>query len=293
VIIADAIKNAASTLSARGVSNARLDAEVLLRFILNRDRAWFITHANEPLDEDKRGLFEEAVTRRARREPLQYIIGRQEFWGLDFIVGPDVLIPRPETELVVETALRAAEHGRRSTEGDTPFTIVDLCTGSGCIAVSLAREIRNARLFAIDTSGKALAIARENARKHGVSERVRFLEGDLFQPLEELDVRGQVDIVTANPPYIRSSDLRGLQPEVRDFEPEVALIAGPRGKELHQRIIDRAPAFLKRHGALIMEMGEGQAEGLIEIMNENGRYTAPEILKDLAGIERVIVAKKL
>ncbi len=291
--IAEAINKAASTLSARGVSDARLDAEVLLRFILNRDRAWFMTHADEPLDEDKQGLFEKAVTRRAKREPLQYIVGSQEFWGLDFIVGPDVLIPRPETELVVETALKITGHGRRSTEGDTPFMIVDLCTGSGCIAVSLAREIRNARLFAIDTSGKALAIARENARKHGVSERIRFLEGDLFQPLEELDVRGQVDIVTANPPYIRSGDLRGLQPEVRDFEPEIALIAGPMGKELHQKIIDRAPAFLKRHGALIMEMGEGQAEGLIEIMNKNGRYAAPEILKDLAGIDRVIVAEKL
>jgi release factor glutamine methyltransferase len=292
VTLAEAINKAASTLSAHGVSNARLDAEVLLRFILGKDRAWLLTHADEPLDEDQRNLFEKAVDRRAKREPLQYIIGRQEFWGLDFIVGPDVLIPRPETELVVETALKITEHGSRSTESNTPFTIVDLCTGSGCIAVSLAHEIRNARFFALDSSGKALAIARENARKHGVSERIRFLAGDLFQPLEELDVRGQVDIVTANPPYIRSGDLRGLQPEVRDFEPEVALIAGPGGKELHQEIIDRAPAFLKRHGALIMEMGEGQAEGLIEIMNENGKYTAPEILKDLAGMDRVIVAKK-
>jgi release factor glutamine methyltransferase len=293
VTIAEAINKAASTLSAHGVSNAGLDAEVLLRFILNRDRAWFMTHANEPLDEDKRGLFEKTVSRRAKREPLQYIIGKQEFWGLDFIVRPDVLIPRPETELVVETTLKITEHGRRSTEGDTPFTIVDLCTGSGCIAVSLAREMRNARLFAIDTSGKAVAIARENARKHGVSERIRFLEGDLFQPLEELDVRGQVDIVTANPPYIRSGDLRGLQPEVRDFEPELALIAGPMGKELHQKIIDRAPAFLKKHGSLIMEMGEGQAEALHAMVNKDGRYGTPEILKDLAGIDRVIVAEKL
>ena len=274
------------------MSNARLDAEVLLRFILNRDRAWFMTHANEPLDEDKRGLFEKAVARRAKREPLQYIVGKQEFWGLDFIVRPEVLIPRPETELVVETALKITERVRRSTEADTPFTIVDLCTGSGCIAVSLAREMRNARFFAIDTSGKALAVARENARKHGVSERIRFLKGDLFQPLEELDFRSQVDIVTANPPYIRSGDLRGLQPEVRDYEPEIALIAGPEGGEIHQKIIEAAPAFLKKHGSLIMEMGEGQAEALIEIMNENGKYAAPEILKDLAGIERVIVAKK-
>jgi release factor glutamine methyltransferase len=293
VTLAEAIKKAASTLSAHSVSNARLDAEVLLRFILDRDRAWLMTHADDPLDDDKRGLFEKAIDRRAKREPLQYIIGRQEFWGLDFIVGPDVLIPRPETELVVETTLKTTEHGRRSIEGDALFTIVDLCTGSGCIAVSLAREIRNARFFAIDTSGKALAMARENARKHGVSERIRFLEGDLFQPLEELDVRGQVDIVTANPPYIRSSDLRGLQPEVRDFEPEVALIAGPGGREIHQKIIEAAPAFLKKHSSLIMEMGEGQAKALLAMVNKDGRYGTPEILKDLAGIDRVIVAEKL
>jgi release factor glutamine methyltransferase len=252
-----------------------------------------MTHVDDPLDDDKRGLFEKAIDRRAKREPLQYIIGRQEFWGLDFIVGPDVLIPRPETELVVETTLKTTEHGRRSIEGDALFTIVDLCTGSGCIAVSLAREIRNARFFAIDTSGKALAIARENARKHGVSERIRFLEGDLFQPLEELAVRNQVDIITANPPYIRSGDLRGLQPEVRDFEPEIALIAGPGGREIHQKIIEAAPAFLKKHSSLIMEMGEGQAKALLAMVNKDGRYGTPEILKDLAGIDRVIVAEKL
>src|SRR3972149_6196851 len=130
--------------------------------------------------------------------------------------------------------------------------------------------MRNARFFAIDTSGKALAVARENARKHGVSERIRFLEGDLFQPLEELDFRSQVDIVTANPPYIRSGDLRGLQPEVRDYEPEIALIAGPEGGEIHQKIIEAAPAFLKKHGSPLMEMGEGQAEGPIASIKQNG-----------------------
>ncbi len=275
------------------MSNARLDAEVLLRFILGKDRAWLIIHAAEPLDGERQRLFEEAVNRRAKREPLQYIVGRQEFRGLDFIVTPDVLIPRPETELVVEAALTITERGRRPAEGDTPLVIVDLCTGSGCIAVSLAQELRTARFFATDTSGKALAVARENARKHDVSERIRFLDGNLFEPIEELDIRGQVDIVTANPPYIRSGDLRSLQPEVRDFEPEIALIAGPRGREIQQRIIDRAPAFLKKHGALIMEMGESQAGALLTSINKDGRYGPPEILKDLAGIERVIVAKKV
>lgn len=284
--LAEAIKKAASTLSAHGVSDARLDAEVLLRFILDRDRAWLITHANEPLAGDKRKLFEDAVNRRAKREPLQHITGRQEFWGFDFRVTPDVLIPRPETEFVVESAIRAA--GKRPG-----LTIIDLCTGSGCIAVSLAKELPGARIFATDVSEKALSVARENAGSHDVSSRIRFIEGDLFEPLEELDLRGRVDIITANPPYIRSGDLPALQPEVKKFEPERALISGPEGTEIHRSILEAAPDFLKKRGAVIMEMGLGQAEGLIKIVNEDGRYSAPEILKDLAGIDRVIVAKKV
>jgi release factor glutamine methyltransferase len=286
VTIAEAIKKAKLTLSAHGVDNAMLDAEVLLRFILGKDRTWVITHANEPLDAERSRHFAEVVDRRATREPLQYITGKQEFCGIEFIVTPDVLIPRPETELVVESAIRTA--GKRQG-----LTVIDLCTGSGCIAVSLAKELPGARIFATDVSEKALSVARENARRQDVSDRIRFVEGDLFEPLAEFDIRGKVDILTANPPYIRSGDLRGLQPEVRDFEPEIALIAGPRGKELHQKIIDRAPAFLKKHGSLIMEMGEGQADALAKIVSESGSYESPEILKDLAGIERVIVARKL
>ncbi len=262
-----------------------LDAEVLLRFVIGKDRTWVITHAHEPLDADRYRHFAEVVDRRATREPLQYITGKQEFWGIEFIVTPDVLIPRPETELVVESAVRTA--GKRPG-----LTIIDLCTGSGCIAVSLAKELPGARIFATDVSEKALSVARKNARRQDVSDRIRFVEGDLFEPIAELDIRGKVDILTANPPYIRSGDLRGLQPEVRDFEPEIALIAGPRGREIHQIIIEAAPAFLKKRGTLIMEMGEGQADALVKIVNENGSYEPPEILKDLAGIERVIVAQK-
>ena len=182
------------------------------------------------------------IERRAQREPLQYITGRQEFWGLDFMVTPDVLIPRPETELIVETALAACQDRSR------PLTIIDLCTGSGCIAISLAKELPAARIFATDTSAKALAVARENARRHGVSDRIRFLEGDLFGPLEELDLQGQVDIIVSNPPYVPSGDRPALQPEVRDYEPELALFAGPEGTEIHRRIIGTAPRFLKKNG---------------------------------------------
>lgn len=284
--IAEAINRAAQKLSGCGITNARLDAEVLLSHILERDRAWLITHNNDGLDNERYKLFEDAIDRRSRREPLQYIIGRQEFWGLEFTVTHDVLIPRPETELLIETAINILRDANKQA------MIVDLCTGSGCVAVSLAKELANARIFAVDKSSQALAVARENAQRHGVSDRIRFLEGDLYAPLEELDIRGLVDVITANPPYIRSGDLPMLQPEVRDYEPELALIAGTEGTEVQQKIIESATDLLEKHGTLIMEMGMGQAEILKRMIDEVGTYDKPEILKDLAGIDRVLVVKK-
>jgi release factor glutamine methyltransferase len=166
--------------------------------------------------------------------------------------------------------------------------IVDVCTGSGCIAVSLAKDLPASRIFATDRSGRALAVARENARKHAVGGQIRFLEGDLFRPLDELDLAGKIHVITANPPYIELKDLGLLQPEVRDFEPEIALISGPEGTEIHQRIIADASRFLAKNGALIMEMGIGQSEKLAAMSEATGSFGIPEILKDLAGIDRVI-----
>lgn len=284
--LAEAINSAAIQLSGAGITNARRDAEALLSHLIKKNRAWLITHGDDALDDEWRGLFKDTIQRRAKREPLQYIIGSQEFWGLEFMVTPEVLIPRPETELIIEATL-AIIHDR-----NRPARIIDLCTGSGCIAVSLAKELPVARILAIDKSAKALAVAKENAAQHGVSDRIRFLEGDLFHPLEELDWYGLVDIIASNPPYVQSGDLDTLQPEVRDYEPEMALIAGPEGTELAAIIINTAPAYLKKTGALIMEMGLGQAEALRKMAGKTGAYTTPEIMKDLAGIERVIVARK-
>jgi len=285
VTIAETIRIAAVKLSATGIENSRLDAEVLLAHLLGKDRVWLIAHNNDSLDNDHAGIFEGFIARRARREPLQQIIGKQEFWGLDFIVTPDVLIPRPETEFVVESAIKAANTLA------APL-IVDLCTGSGCIAIGLAKELPSSRIIATDRSDKALFVARENARNCGVASRIRFLEGDLFGPLEELDIQGTVDIIVANPPYIPARELASLQPEVRDYEPEIALIAGPQGTEIHQRIIGEAPRYLKQHGLLIMEMGIGQTETLVHMFKNADAYAVPEVLKDLAGIERVIAIRK-
>jgi release factor glutamine methyltransferase len=285
--LVEAVNSAAITLSTAGIANARLDAEVLLSHILSKDRIWLITHRDDVLDDKDRRAFDAMIQRRTIREPLQYLIGNQEFWGLEFKVTPDVLIPRPETELIIETALAVV------VDRDRRVRIIDLCTGSGCIAVCLAKELASAHVIATDASERALAVARENARKHGVADRIRYLEGDLFEPLEELDIRGQIDIVVSNPPYVRAGELPMLQPEVREYEPELALVAGPDGTEIAARIITFASEYLRKSGTFIMEMGLGQAETLTRMVEATGAYSKPGILKDLAGIERVIVAKKL
>ena len=284
--IAEAITRTAARLAEHQVPDARRDAEVLLGHALGRDRAWLVAHYPDALEEKAARVYEALAIRRAAREPLQYITGVQEFWGLPFAVTPDVLIPRPETELVVETALEAL----RNIEAPI---IVDLCTGSGCIAVSLARVLPQARLFALDRSEAALFVARENARRNDTAARIRFLAGDLLEPLAELDLTGRVDLITANPPYIRSDELESLQREVRDFEPGIALIAGPRGTEIAERIITGAPASLRSGGTLVMELGMGQAEELKGVAARTGLYDRIEVHKDLAGIERVMRAMRM
>jgi len=285
VTIAEAIQQAAETLSAHNVPDARLDAELLLRHALGKDRAWLVVHMQDRLGDEEQHSFEQSIERRCLREPLQYITGTQEFWGLPFRVTADVLIPRPETEFVVEAALTAVS--RNSTA-----VIVDLCTGSGCIAICLAMELVKARIFATDRSDRALQIAQENARLNGVADRIRFLEGNLFGPLEEMDLQGGIDCIVTNPPYVRSSDLAGIQPEVRDFEPEMALVAGPDGTEIAEKIIHRSPEYLKPGGSLVMEMGIGQTAALKKIIEDTRQFGSIGIVKDLAGIERVITAKK-
>ncbi len=271
-------------MAARNVPDARLDAELLLRHALGKERAWLLVHMQDRLGEQVQRSFERSVERRRLREPLQHIIGTQEFWGLPFRVTPDVLIPRPETEFSVEAALKAVS-------GNSAPVIIDLCTGSGCIAISLAKELPTARIFATDRSERALHIAQENARLNSAAGRIRFLEGDLFGPLEELDLLGRIDCIVTNPPYVRSGDLSTLQPEVRDFEPEMALVAGPEGTEISERIIRQAPEYLRQGGSLIMEMGIGQTAALRKIIEDTQKFGTVGVVKDLAGIERVIIAR--
>ena len=230
--------------------------------------------------------YRDLVARRAARHPLQYLTGIQEFWSLSFKVTPAVLIPRPETEGIIEAFLRLC---------DAPDPVVlDVGTGSGCLAVTVARELPGARVFAGDLSEAALAVARENAAAHGVAARIDFRRGDLFGPFRGsghgTDLSGRVDFILTNPPYLGDDEFPGLMPEVRDHEPRGALSAGPDALAVHRRLARECAEFLKPGGHLIAEMGLGQEAALRALYGGQPRLEVTAVLPDLAGIPRVLVA---
>ena len=226
------------------------------------------------------------IERRVAREPLQYILGTQEFCGLEFDVNQTVLIPRPETELLVEYVAQRIPAERRAI-------IIDVCTGSGCIAVAIARLRPRARVIATDLSNPSLDVARKNATHHGVCERITWLEGDLLEPLAEQELEGRVDVIVSNPPYISEADWATLQPEVKMFEPRSALVAGPQGTELHERLLREAGRYLSPGGALIMEIGAGQARAMRRIIEKIPGYRFHRLVYDEAGLERVVIVERV
>ncbi|WP_446745548.1 peptide chain release factor N(5)-glutamine methyltransferase [Silvibacterium acidisoli] len=256
--------------------NPRLDAELLLRHVLQQDRAWLLTHPEVELSAAQSAAYEAAIARRIRHEPIQYIRGTQEFYGLDFLVGPGVLIPRPETEHLVEAALERLP--KRS-----PLSIVDVGTGSGILAVTFAKQLPDARVVAVDLSVDALSIARENARRHDVEDRIRFIESDLLAALP-----GEIfDAVVSNPPYIPDTEV--LEPQVRNYEPEQALFAGADGLDIYRRLIPEAHAALRPKGWLLMEFGHGQRDRLAALLSG---WHELVFVDDLQGIPRVACARR-
>jgi release factor glutamine methyltransferase len=225
------------------------------------------------------------LERRAGREPLQDLLGTQEFCGLEFEVEPGVLIPRPETELLVDEAVR------RTAMSPRPV-IADLGTGSGCIAVSLAKRLPLAVLHATDCSAEALRVARRNAERHGVTGQVTFLEGDLLEPLRERGLSGRVACLVSNPPYIAERDWDTLQPEVKLYEPRVALAGGEDGLAVYRRLVREAADFLAADGWLILEIGRGQAAAVRALIEATQRYGRVDVRPDQAGIERVVSAQR-
>jgi release factor glutamine methyltransferase len=223
------------------------------------------------------------LLRRARQEPVAYITGRKEFWSLDFVVTPDVLIPRPETELVVEVAL---EHAKRCS-GKSQLQILDLGTGSGAIAISLAKELPQAKMAVVDVSAAALQVARRNSERHGVENRIHFLGGDLFEY-----VGGEFDLIVSNPPYVRRGELSSLTAEIRDWEPLTALDGGKDGLDCYRRIIAEAHRHLVPEGAIILEIAADMGEAVADLLSRAGGYTS-SLYQDYAGRDRVIAATKL
>ncbi len=273
------------------IPEAKIDAEYLLSHILKYKRQKLYLNSEKQLTNMEINTFKGFIQRRSKREPIQYIIGEEEFRGLIFKVTRDVLIPRPETELVVEEAVKIIE-GQRAKGKGQKINIIDLCTGSGCIAVSAAKESPDSKIYATDISEKALSVAKENAERNDVENKITFLQGSFFEPLKNLGLEEKIDIILSNPPYVSKKDMEKLQPEIKEYEPHLALYAGEDGLDSYRKIIPEAFAYLKKGGCLILEIGYGQAEGVKELFAHYPAYDKIEIIKDLSGIERVVEAKK-
>jgi release factor glutamine methyltransferase len=259
---------------------ATLDAEVLARQVLGWDRAQFLADRNEKATSAFLLRYEPLVARRERREPVSYILGTREFWGLPFEVGPDVLIPRQETEFIVEEAIELV--GK-----DSHPRIVDVGTGSGCIGIALAREIPAARVIATDLSKHALEVARRNAVRHNVDDRMTFVETSFLEGIE-----GGVDLIVSNPPYVPSVSRRGLTPEVRDYEPPVALFGGEDGLDGLRSVLEGAVAKLATGGWLVMEFGCGQDDCVTELVRGVEGLDVMKIRHDLQDIPRTVICRR-
>ncbi|MBI3596617.1 MAG: peptide chain release factor N(5)-glutamine methyltransferase [Nitrospirae bacterium] len=281
----DLLRTATRALIEAGIPDGRREAETLIAHILNRPRLDLYRADALSLDPDQREAFAGLIRRRASREPLQYILGIQEFWGLEFRVTTDTLIPRPETELLIEAVLE--QFGRPAL----PITLVDLCTGTGCLAVTLGTLYPTARILATDRSPAALDVARSNALRHGMAGRIEFLEGDLLEPLASISLHNRIDVMTVNPPYVPAGELDRLQPEVRFHEPRLALNGGCDGLDYYRRILPGALEFLRPGGRLFLEVGIRQAIPVREMAEQSG-WRVDQIKKDLQKIDRVVVLKK-
>ena len=273
------IKWTANYFAGKGIENGRLDAELLLAEILKLNRIGLYLNFDRPVQSDELAAFRALIERRARREPIAYILGHCEFWSLTFKVGPEVLIPRGDTETLVEAALKVLPPGG---------TLLDVGVGSGAIALAIAHERQDLQVEGIDLSPAALAIALENAQTLGVATRVTLRQGDLFA----LEGSRQYDVIVSNPPYIAIGEKATLMPEVRDFEPSLALFAGDDGLDCYRALIPAAKAALKDAGTLLVEVGVGQAAAVAELFAVAG-YAEISTSRDLSGIERVVGGRKI
>lgn len=274
--IAEKLREATNILQKSGISEPRREVVSLLIFSLNKDRTFLIAHPEYILSSEEEKRFQAVLQRRANREPFQYITGNQEFYRLDFEVTRDVLIPRPETELIVENAIKLLPENSKFCE---------VGIGSGCISIAILHNVETATAIGLDISANALQIAKKNAQRHKVSDRLQLKISDIFEVLQNK----KFDLIVSNPPYIPRQDFEVLQPEVRDFEPIIALTDGVNGLSIIEKVINDAPDFLKSHGILLMEIGFNQANEVKEMFSPQ-IWQSVEILPDLQNIPRMIKA---
>jgi release factor glutamine methyltransferase len=265
------------------VPSPRLNAELLLLFVLNRERAYFYAHPERELTADEESRYDEVIRERARGCPTQYINGHQEFWGLDLLVSPAVLIPRPETEHVVETVLELVKD--YSFDGPGRLKLLDVGTGSGCIALALASELPHADIHACDISEEALEMARTNAARLALGDKVLFRKSDLLS----IYAGEQFDFVISNPPYVGEADADKVQKQVREFEPKIAVFSGREGMDIYRRLIPQAHDALRPRGWFVTEIGYSEEANVRNLL---ARWTNIQVTADLQGIPRVVAAKK-
>jgi release factor glutamine methyltransferase len=273
-------------LTDKGIESPRLSAELLLSHVLGLKRIELYTQYNKAVEKPELDKLRELVRRAGQNEPIAYLVGKTEFYSMEINVTPDCMIPRPETELLVQ---RAIEFLR--TRNGNQF-VCDLCTGSGCIAVAIAKNFPNAKIIATDICDAALAVASTNVEKHSLQDKIKLLSGDLFDPIiPQLDV-GKFDLIVCNPPYVSSSEYEKLAQNVKDYEPRMALFAGEDGLDIYRRIIEKVDAFLKPDAALILEIGYAQGHAITEMFEQTGIFSEIKIEKDFHDNDRIVTAKK-
>jgi len=285
--VASLIHRASRELGAHEIDTPRLDAEVILAHLLGCRRIDLYLYPDKPAEHTVAAAFQNAIRRRGQKVPLQYITHHTEFMSLDLYVDERVLIPRPETELLVEAVIERS----RMLFHEDEIIFVDIGTGSGAIAITLAKKIDRARVFAIDISAGALAVARMNADRHDVLHKITFLCGDTFEPLKEFGLESKVHFLVSNPPYVSSGEYQHLPKEVRDYEPYIALVSGPDGLHMFKRIIAHVKTWLRTGGFLLFEVGERQAQPVLQLLEDAGYFQKLAFIKDYQKIDRIIVAQ--
>ena len=286
--IKNLLKVTTGYLQEKQIENPRMTAEVLLAHQLNIDRVTLYINFDQPLNESEISGYRSLIKRRIQREPLQYITGVQEFWSLDFIVNPQVLIPRPESELLVELAINQLKPPNAFE--NHPPKILDLGTGCGALAISLAKEVQEAKIWATDISSGALKLANLNAKKHGVADRIKFKHGDLWNPLINQDIT--FDIIISNPPYIACEEYNDLPPEVRDYEPRSALDGKEGGMYYIEKILKGGLHFLNTGGLILLEMAPDQTNEALSLIGQINGYGESSRIKDYSHRYRVVMAQR-